>query len=436
MSSIIFDRLYGRIVFPTVIQSLLDDPALLRLREVNMASAPMFRFPSFNSVTRYEHSIGVCHLAKIAATRLKLPQKEKLELMLACLYHDVGTPPLAHATEEVFSEYFGYDHEQHLYDLIMGKTDDVGFEKSQIYLGRGLKLHRVVKNKKLRKIGIEIENIAKYANGKGELGSLVSGDIDLDNMDNVVRSASAMGLYHNVHKLPEHLSKSFYFDNGVLSLIGTSIDYIDKWKRIRRTLYNHLYADIGNFSMQTMLKHILRILVKCEGEGSLSKHDWMLTDSKLLEKISNNEITNNILNNMRLGKTYTHICTFEVISKDAKSFIKNELNKIEILSGELLGIDCIVNYYIDKRERHIIRPIVSYNAKGKINDVIKKTSIILGIFSPIRGFEGRSNRKKYEKLQKREQLFKIIRDNYDGKYDINEIKIYEDKIVTSMDVIQ
>jgi len=253
MSSIVFDRLYGRIVFPKAIRSLLNDPALLRLREVSMANVPMFRFPSFTSVTRFEHSLGVCHLADVTAKNLNLNEKEKIELLLACLYHDVGTPPFAHATEEVLAEYYEFNHEQHLHDLLMAKSNDVGFEKSQIYLGRGLKLHRVVKNKTMRKIGVEIENIAKYAIGKGELGSLVSGDIDLDNMDNVIRSSSAMGLFHDSYKLPEHLAKSFNFQNGKIIFSGLSIPYINKWKKIRKSLYNHLYADIIGFSLQTML---------------------------------------------------------------------------------------------------------------------------------------------------------------------------------------
>lgn len=434
MSAILFDRLYGRIAFPKNIRNLLNDPALLRLREVSMASVPMFRFPSFTAVARYEHSIGVCHLAEITANKIQLSEKDKTELMLACLYHDVGTPPFAHATEEVLAEKYDFNHEQHLHDLLMGKSDDLGFEKSQIYLGRGLKLHRIVNNKSMLEIGVNIENIAKYAIGKGDLGSLVAGDLDLDNMDNVIRSASSMGLYINNFRLAEQLAKSFLYHKNKIVISQTSENHIIKWKNIRKSLYNHLYADIVNFSLQTMLKHVLRILVNNEENEKLNKYDWALTDNELLEKIKKSEDTNKILINMKLGKVYPCLNIFEISCDNPEDFLKKNIDKIKNISEQALGIECIINYFIDKRERYITRPIISYGEKDINNKSEKKTSIIMGIFSPSLSLEGRSNRKKYQKLRNRSDLPVIISNNLKDQYKIHRVKVFEDKIITNLDV--
>ena len=119
----LYDRLYGRMDFPRIIKSLLNSPELLRLRGVGQGNVKFISFPSFSTVTRYEHSLGVCHLAKLASESLALSEKDKIELMIAALYHDVTSPPFAHAAEEILKHYFGFDHEKHLYDLMLGRTE-------------------------------------------------------------------------------------------------------------------------------------------------------------------------------------------------------------------------------------------------------------------------------------------------------------------------
>lgn len=55
---------------------LLDCPGLLRLRNVRMANNQFVAFPAFSTTTRYEHSLGVCHLAEICADSIGLNEKE------------------------------------------------------------------------------------------------------------------------------------------------------------------------------------------------------------------------------------------------------------------------------------------------------------------------------------------------------------------------
>jgi HD superfamily phosphohydrolase len=73
-----------------------------------MGNIKFISFPSFSAVTRYEHSVGVCHLANLASKSLNLSEKDKIELMIAALYHDVTTPPFAHAMEEILKIYSEY----------------------------------------------------------------------------------------------------------------------------------------------------------------------------------------------------------------------------------------------------------------------------------------------------------------------------------------
>lgn len=130
VNRIIFDRIYGKLSFPQIVQKLLNCPGLLRLREIRMSNIPFMNFPSFYFVNRFEHSLGVCFLAQLASEVLNLSESEKIEFMCACLYHDVATPPFAHATERIMSEYFGFDHEILLRNLLIGSTDACMHQKN------------------------------------------------------------------------------------------------------------------------------------------------------------------------------------------------------------------------------------------------------------------------------------------------------------------
>src|SRR4051794_40803056 len=101
------DPIYGRMRFPDFITALIYCPAVVRLREIRMANINFVLFPGFAESSRFEHSLGTCFLAGMASESLGLSERERFILMAAALYHDAGTPPFAHATEEVLAESFG-----------------------------------------------------------------------------------------------------------------------------------------------------------------------------------------------------------------------------------------------------------------------------------------------------------------------------------------
>lgn len=221
----LFDRLYGQMTFPSIIVDLLDCPGLLRLRDVRMANNQFYAFPAFANSSRYEHSLGVCYLAGLCADSMQLAEKDKIELMIAGLYHDVGTPPFAHAMEEVLMALFGFDHEENLKNLITGDTGEFDQDFAQVYLGKSLKLKSVCQNKKARSLGVDPHRIARIAVGdkSDELAPLINGSgMDLDNIDNICRAVSAMGIMEeqlDFAELAAKLASSFVLDNGKIFTI-------------------------------------------------------------------------------------------------------------------------------------------------------------------------------------------------------------------------
>jgi HD superfamily phosphohydrolase len=419
---IVFDRLYGKLSFPPIIKKLLDCPGLLRLREVHMSSVPFMSFPSFSSVNRYEHSLGVCHLANLSSKMLELSITDSIELMCASLYHDVATPPFAHVTEELLEEFFGFDHEEYLKNLLIGKTEDIGMEKSQIYLGKGLKLHKIIGGKEGREIDLDVFRIADMATGKGKLGPLVKGQVDLDNIDNVIRAATAMGIDISTGKDAEALSRSFFLpkDSDQIALHKDSLNKLQKWQQTRYVLYDMIYGAVEDFSLQTMLKLAIRLLLETESDNRILSLDWNITDEELVSKrIQQHEGARKIWERICLFKPFPCVGIFSLSGKGAQSYVANNLPEFEKIGKEVCDKKCVANFTFDKRQRSVTYPLVTFSGSKEIQEYdATKENAFLFFFTP-RKIKHQKN--AYLKLAKK------LREDVHSDIDIRTTRRIDDK---------
>lgn len=284
MKTVCYDRLYGHIQAPAFIRCLIEScPGLQRLREVRMANIPFIRFPSFANSSRFEHSIGAMHLALNAAPSLGLSHTESLELALAALYHDVATPAFAHLFESVLSQRFGFDHENKLYDILTGDYDKhYAGPHQQVYFGRRLLLREVCRRVH-GQIHPDTFNIAKICSGKGPLGILLNGDIDLDNIDNVYRAASGMGLPTDL-SVPLQLAQSFLLRDDKIYARLTAEPLLQDWLGTRSKLYLAILSEAYDFAAQVMLRYALEDILLFENRHnpSLGEDYWRMTDPQLI----------------------------------------------------------------------------------------------------------------------------------------------------------
>lgn len=400
----IYDRLYGELKFPSIILELLNCPGLLRLRDVRMANNQFVAFPAFASTTRYEHSLGVCCLAGLCADTLQLPEKETIELMMACLYHDVGTPPFAHAMEEVLQAEFGFDHEQNLKNLIMGTTGEFDGDMARIFQDEGLKLGSVCQSKKGRTLGLDRYRIAKIAAGDKEepLSPLLNGNgMDLDNIDNIIRASSAMGLMpqSNVNLAPQ-LARAFVMKNNQIFYDGNYISDIRQWQRIRDIQYTAIFDSVEDFSYQTMIKKAIRLLMKGSVASlRIDKSAWKLTDSSIVHDfLLPNPGSREIIKRVLLCRPYYCLGILYVQGDGVAKYINAHLDEIEQIASshfvqtldikpsklETINTNAVVaNFYPDKRKRKLYNRAIFWNTETVIDE---KTNIpqgaLLGLFTP------------------------------------------------------
>ncbi|SNR25622.1 HD domain-containing protein [Halorubrum vacuolatum] len=166
------DSVHGHVRLDPVAADLLETPAFQRLRHIKQLSTVRLVFPSANH-TRFEHSLGVYHLATRALRGLALDDDTAAHVRAAALLHDIGHGPYGHQTEGIIHRETGADH-----DDIGWLITDPDREVTQVLEANGLNPDRV----------------ASLVAGEGGVGALVSGELDVDRMDYLVRDAHHTGV--------------------------------------------------------------------------------------------------------------------------------------------------------------------------------------------------------------------------------------------------
>lgn len=100
------DDVHSSIDICPVMAALIDTPPFQRLRHVMQLGTSSFVYPNTNH-SRFEHSLGVAHLAAKISSRLRVQypnlgctEKDVLCVKLAGLLHDIGHGPFSHIYEK------------------------------------------------------------------------------------------------------------------------------------------------------------------------------------------------------------------------------------------------------------------------------------------------------------------------------------------------
>jgi HD superfamily phosphohydrolase len=168
------DPVHGYVTLDGLALDLAGTPQMQRLRWIKQLGLASLVYPGANH-TRFEHSLGAHHLAGILAGHLGLEEEDELRVKAAALLHDVGHGPLSHATEAALSPYLRQEHES-LGDLLRkGELREV-----------------------LNEHGLRPQEVQSMIRGEGRLGQIVSGEIDADRMDYLIRDSHYTGVAYGV----------------------------------------------------------------------------------------------------------------------------------------------------------------------------------------------------------------------------------------------
>jgi uncharacterized protein len=250
---IIRDPLYGPVSLEGTARRLVDSAPFQRLRRIRQLSEAHAVYPSAVH-TRFEHSLGVYHLARGIVRRLAErgelngdPGESEL-VTLAALLHDVGHHPGAHLLEE-----FGYPGVSH---EMAGATQFTSGEIGEILADSGLP-----------DAGRRVAELVRHE-GSHPLGGIVSGPCDADKLDYLVRDAYHCGLPSGFDQA--HLASALTLledpSSGVIE-VGLDADALVSFEQMlvsKNSLYRTVYFHPTVRCAMVMLRAILVRALECQ----------------------------------------------------------------------------------------------------------------------------------------------------------------------------
>lgn len=212
-SGFLRDPIYGLVALQPVESEILGLPLLTRLKGIRQMGFAWSVFPGANH-TRFEHSVGVMHVAGLLVSELPGFDARTVQLLrLAGLLHDVGHPPFSH-TLELAARLYGKE-EKH--PELMGLASHERVTERRISqdpaLAQVLKRHPSTRS-------ITPKEIAQLAVGRHPdpaLNPLIHGEIDADRVDYIVRDNLHCGFPSGIDT---HILPSLFFrrDDGRIVL--------------------------------------------------------------------------------------------------------------------------------------------------------------------------------------------------------------------------
>lgn len=258
---IINDPLYGFITLDDeLLYQIISHPYYQRLRRIHQMALAHLVYPGAVH-TRLHHSLGAYHLMGNALHELKskgteISFEEEQGAKIAILLHDIGHGPYSHALERTLIQ--SHSHED-ISLLIMKKLNDAFDGRLQL----GIDIFRNNYPKKF-------------------LHQLVSGQLDVDRMDYLIRDSFFTGVSEGVIGY-DRIIKMLAVHNSQLVVEEKGIHSIEKFLLSRRFMYWQVYLHKTVLCAEKMLVNIIRRAKEIGATAASPTLDFFLKEKYLTE---------------------------------------------------------------------------------------------------------------------------------------------------------
>ena len=365
----IYDIIHGIIVIEELAQKIIDTEEFQRLRNIKQLGCCNFVFPGAVH-TRFEHSIGVYHLAKKYIDILNVDNqyftpKEKECIAIAGLIHDIGHGPYSHLFDELFSE--DKNHEYRSGELFkqMNIKYGLGFTEDEV-----LNIIHYIYPK-----NIQVSDKERY---KYQIISNNNG-IDVDRFDYLIRDIKMTGLNYGIEY--ERIMNHSKIENHEIIYSEKVKTNIDEFFRIRLIMYKEVYNHRTVRGIEFMMKDFIKLYNKCYSIDKIINEDnW-----KLFIQLNDSMINLYNLDSresefyMKMSKMIQNIMTRNIYKSIGEILLSYDKNIDSILyDRDKVIIDKVTICYNDYED------CIYYQEKNILNKVHKEgkeTLYIIRVYS-------------------------------------------------------
>ncbi|PHI19018.1 phosphohydrolase [Lewinellaceae bacterium SD302] len=231
---ILNDPVYGFVKLPYgILFDLVEHPWFQRLRRIKQVSLTHYVYPGALH-TRFHHALGALHLMQMALETLRgkgveITDEECEAAQIAILLHDIGHGPFSHTLEHTLMEV----HHEEVSLWFMEQLNEQ-------FAG---KLNMAIR-------------IFKKEYPKAFLGQLVSGQLDMDRMDYLMRDSYFTGVSEGVIGY-DRIIKMLNVVDGQLVVEEKGIYSVERFLTSRRIMYWQVYLHKTVLAAEQMLIKVL-----------------------------------------------------------------------------------------------------------------------------------------------------------------------------------
>lgn len=272
----IHDPIHGSLRLEEPFLDLLEVPEVQRLRGIRQLGMAHLVFPGGNH-SRFEHSLGVLHLVRRFGGQKGLGREELLLLGAAALLHDVGHPPFSHTLEALMLKHLGKDHVQVGCEVVRGRAHLRDRPSGCLGSMEGIP-------EKLERWGIDPGEVASLMRGRHRrryLAELLASEVDLDQMDFLLRDAHFTGVALGMIDIDRLLSTLVIRGNRLM-ILNKGVEAVEGMLTARSLMYSSVYFHPTVRAAELMLANAVEWSI---GKGESPMELYARTDGELLEEL-------------------------------------------------------------------------------------------------------------------------------------------------------
>jgi HD superfamily phosphohydrolase len=226
------DSVHGDLQLDEFEVKLVDTPEIQRLRRIKQLGFTYLVYPGANH-SRFEHSIGTMYLASRLARHLELDDETHSLIRCCAIIHDAGHGPFSHVSEGGIA----YSHEELTSKLI--KESQLGDILSERF---------------------SLKEVLRIINGQGPLGDIISGELDVDRMDYLLRDSYYTGVAYGIIDV-ERLLANMKLEDGLI-LHGKGVQAAESMLLARYFMYPSVYQHHTTRIVNSMFRRCLAKLLE------------------------------------------------------------------------------------------------------------------------------------------------------------------------------